>query len=547
MKFTKAKTVKAENENSYTIMIVDDQEINLAILDDILTPLGYDVIKARNGEEALGLISQSIPDLMLLDIVMPVMDGNELCKRLKEDPSRRDIPVVMVTSLEGTEEMVKSLECGADDFLTKPVNPVELKARVQSLLKKKSLHDQLKGAYRHINGLTDFADMELSNLSHETFSYIDTNGTLVAKLLRRAEEETDRPTHILLGKWIDKERVAGSLYSSEKGRPSRDAVRSSFKERSQSADTIPSGSKAIYLEENRDPSNWRYAFGNEISAAVGAIKNYAVFKREQADDIIIAFNYGRSVSEHESDVMKNLLLLANVFTVISSQMDEIDNAFKYLISALSRAAEAKDEETASHLLRVNRFAEIIAEELKMPPQFSRDISFLAQMHDVGKLHIPHKILKKPGRLNDDEISIVKNHTYYGANILGDEPRLVMAREIALCHHESFDGSGYPEGIKGEQIPISARIVTLTDVYDALRSQRTYKPAIPHDEVFKIITEGDGRTMPTQFDPDVISAFIKREKDFEEIYHQLRDELEAERYSPPRKEAPEPEKFIAESR
>ena len=144
------------NKHNCKILLVDDQEIILAIFETHISSLGYHIIKARNGEEALEKINREMPDLILLDIIMPVMDGYEVCRRVKANKQTRDIPVIVLTSLDKTEDLVKALECGADEFLNKTVNPVEMKARVRSLLKKKALSDQLKSAYQHINNLTVF-------------------------------------------------------------------------------------------------------------------------------------------------------------------------------------------------------------------------------------------------------------------------------------------------------------------------------------------------------------------------------------------------------
>ena len=169
-------------QSQYTILAVDDQELNLAILEDYLVPLGYRVIKARNGREALEQIQSARPDLVLLDIMMPEIDGYEVCRRVKENPESRDIPVVMVTSLEGTDDLVKALESGADEFLTKPVNDIEIRARVKSLLKKKTLNDQLKSAYTHINNLNMFAENKLAELSSEAFRGGEAHKHLIERL-----------------------------------------------------------------------------------------------------------------------------------------------------------------------------------------------------------------------------------------------------------------------------------------------------------------------------------------------------------------------------
>jgi HD-GYP domain-containing protein (c-di-GMP phosphodiesterase class II) len=141
------------------------------------------------------------------------------------------------------------------------------------------------------------------------------------------------------------------------------------------------------------------------------------------------------------------------------------------------------------------------------------------MHDVGKLHVHPDILKKPGRLNPKEWEEVKKHTIYGLHILGDDPRLAMAREVAVAHHERWDGSGYPYGLAGEDIPLSARIVMMADTYDALRSARPYKPAYDHATALKIITKGDDYLKPGYFDPRVLEAFGDIHRVMEDIYRQ----------------------------
>lgn len=512
-------------QNQYSILVVDDQEINLAILEDYLVPLGYRVIKARNGREALAQIESARPDLVLLDIMMPEIDGYEVCRRVKENPQSRDIPVVMVTSLEGTEDLVKALESGADEFLTKPVNEIEIQSRVKSLLKKKTLNDQLKSAYSHINSLTLFAEKKLAELKLEAFSGGEAHKHLIERLLRISVDDTTSPTHILLGKGAGKSLVDGVLYYYENGRVETSQVSGraegllGYAEKYSDIEMeLTECSSRIY---NGDECNTYLCA--EIKKQIGVIDNFIICDSKKADSLVMAFNYGKEVTSHDADILRSFLLFYNVFTTISGNMDEIDGAFKYLVTALARAAEANDEETGNHIVRVNEYARILAEEMKMPSDFTRDIGFFAQMHDVGKIHIHISLLRKSGGLTDEEAKMVRNHTVYGSMILGDEPRLKMARDIALCHQERYDGSGYPRGLKGDEIPVSGRIVALADVYDALRSKRSYKPAFPHQRTVEIITKGDGKTLPQHFDPKVLEAFIKREKEFESIYHSLTDE------------------------
>ncbi len=158
--------------------------------------------------------------------------------------------------------------------------------------------------------------------------------------------------------------------------------------------------------------------------------------------------------------------------------------FYYTISALARAAEANDEDTGRHIQRVNKYAALVASELGLPAREVEAISRSAQMHDVGKVHIHPDILRKTSKLTPEEWEIMKTHCEAGARILGDHPRLRVAAEIASTHHERWDGTGYPRGLQGEEIPISGRICIVADIYDALRSARSYKPAFSHDQAAK---------------------------------------------------------------
>ncbi|MBF0567224.1 MAG: HD domain-containing protein, partial [Nitrospirae bacterium] len=206
---------------------------------------------------------------------------------------------------------------------------------------------------------------------------------------------------------------------------------------------------------------------------------------------------------------------------LSSQVQETEDAFDYLVYSLARAAEANDEDTGNHIIRVGRYCAVIARYLGLDEKFIQAIRIQATLHDVGKIHTPAQILKKPGKLTDDEWIEMKKHTIYGAKIIGDHFRLSMAANIALTHHEKWDGSGYPNRLKGENIPLEGRIIALSDVYDALRNARVYKPAFDSETTSGIIIEGDGRVMPSHFDPRVLDAFKRNVSKFEEIYEELK--------------------------
>lgn len=337
-------------ERRSRILVVDDEDLNLQLIEALLAPLGYEVILARDGEEALRRTQEALPDLILLDAMMPKLDGFEVTRRLKEDEDTRIIPIVMVTALQEVQARVMALEMGADDFLAKPVDKTELRARVQSLLKVKAYNDRMR------------------NYQQE----------LEAEVAKRTEE-------------------------------------------------------------------------------------------------------------------------------LQQAFEKVKESSLETIYRLARAAEYKDEDTGTHVLRMSHYAAAVARELGLPEDEVESILYAAPMHDVGKIGIPDRILLKPGKLDPDEWKVMKQHTLIGGKILsGSEAGFIkLAEVIALTHHEKWDGSGYPNGLAGEEIPIAGRITAIADVFDALTSKRPYKEPFPLEKSFGIIREGRG----THFDPAVVDAFF----------------------------------------
>jgi len=236
---------------------------------------------------------------------------------------------------------------------------------------------------------------------------------------------------------------------------------------------------------------------------------------------IVAFNYPDEATSYDAEVLKSLSVVIGSLVTLSTAVKETDRAFIYTIEALARSCEAADEETGNHIIRVNRYSEALAKALGLADQFVESIAYSAQMHDVGKVHIPSSIIRKEGPLDDQEMAIMKQHPEFGARIIGTAPRLAMSREIALSHHENWDGSGYPFSLKGEEIPLSGRVVKVADVYDALRSKRSYKPALSHEQTLEIFRGGDSRVRPSRhFDPAVLQAFFSIEKSMAGIYAEL---------------------------
>ena len=332
------------------ILVVDDQPQNVELLEARLLPEGYAVIKAANGEEALERLSGNPVDLILLDVMMPGMDGFEVTRRIRQDDMHRLLPIVLVTALRDSEDRVKGIEAGCDDFISKPFDKTELLARVRSLLKVKAYND-LMAHYR---------------------------GELESEVGRRTEE------------------LKGAL--------------------------------------------------ERIKAA------------------------------------------------------SLDTIYR-----LSMAAEYRDEDTGAHIKRMSRYSAAVARRMGLDEAAVEIILYAAPMHDLGKIGIPDQILLKPGKLDPIEWDIMKLHTVIGAKILAgsDAEFIRLAASIAECHHEKWDGSGYPRGLQGTDIPIAGRIAAIADVFDALTSRRPYKEPFSVEKTLAIIRDG----RQSHFDPDVVDAFL----------------------------------------
>ncbi len=514
-------------------LVIDDEQSERTVLQTRLAACGYDVRTVVDGHEGLSILDEFRPDCVLVDLVMPGLDGYSVCADVKARHPDGNVAVVVVSGALGRSERIRAYEAGADFCLQKPVAQIELSACLRTLqsarerdLERRDLAiehaessaaraDAIRGldaALGQATGALDLLDPQDADSAEHVVH-------LLVPVLRREGEEPGRPTHAYIGAACDDGHFRGFVYSSDATGIKRHPGPVRLADVRAGLGPLATGELVNWTRggEVLDP----LGLGDSvIPKMVGGVEAYAALAA--GSRVAVLLNFPAATADLQAPILRTLFLQARAVRALVEQAQVTDSSLMYVIGALARASEANDEDTGNHILRVNEFSRVLAEEIGCAPDLVRQIHRLAQMHDVGKIHVRREILRKNGPLTPEEWSEMKLHTLYGVKILGDSPRLEVARQIAIAHHERWDGSGYPYGLAGERIPVAARVVTLADVYDALRSRRSYKPEFDHGRASDILRNGDGRVEPRFFDPAVLAAFERRQADFEAIYESLRD-------------------------
>lgn len=503
------------NQIMARILCVDDEPLNLSLLDAMLSPRGYDLVLASSGPEALEKIQTERVDICLLDLMMPGMDGFEVCRRIKADEEHSNIPVVMITAHADMENRIRGTEAGAEDFISKPFDSAEVLARIKMLLHVKGLNDRLNSAYHNIAKLSTFGEQIITGFDPVSFDFMEKIDSIVQQIIRQRFDFIDNPQIVVIGMLDQAGTAQWMRYEAIRGEIDRSTIKINIDHKLAFSD---SGKPEVVYYNEADAELVDSALVMELGKLLIPVTNLVRYSNDSF--CLIALNYGREVTGYDAAVLSSVVMQSLFLRSLATQARDTESAFEYTVLALARASEANDEDTGDHILRVGTYCALIAGHLGMPEKMVQTIRIQAALHDVGKIHISPAILKKQDKLTEDEWREMKLHTVHGSKIIGGHHRMGTAVRIAISHHERYDGSGYPQGLVGEQIPIEARIMNLADQYDALRNTRCYKAAFDHATSKQILMKGDGRTLPKHFDPVVLQAFSVLENQFEDVYASL---------------------------
>lgn len=469
----------------FIIVNVDDNDMNLLLIQTYLNSLDAQFVNFSDSLNALEYIRNNRCDMLIVDYKMPGMDGIELTRQIKRIDA--EIPVIMITASTSEEAVqIKALEAGVNDFIIKPINKIILLNRTKNFMK-------MRKAILHLMNEEKFLQEQIDQATENLQKHISDLQT------------AQRITH--LGSWTW-DIMTGKLHWSEETYRIFNLEAGSFEP-----------TYEIFLDFVHP--NDRLLIQQAVDYAVFHNTPYNFRHRIIVNGTIKYVHERGSVTYNAKREPVQMIGTIYDITEVTEAYLALEQKEHETLNVLSKTAEFKDVETSKHVKRVSEYAVLMARQIGLSNKEQEILRYAAPLHDIGKVGTPDRILLKHGKLSHEEMELMREHTSIGGQILQDakSPFLQAGYVIALSHHEKFDGTGYPNGLKGEEIPLYGRIVAIADVFDALTSNRPYKNAWDFNEAMHYIKENAG----SHFDPELVRVFVRHRDEIYTIFTQNEDE------------------------
>jgi putative nucleotidyltransferase with HDIG domain len=512
------RTDAMDEQKKETILFVDDEESILKVVSEYFKRRGYRILAAANGAEAMRIIENEKVDCCFTDINMPVMNGLDLAENIRLCDNT--MPVIVMTGYPSLENTIQTIKNGVVDFLIKPVNLRQMELCMQRVLKQRGLFienillkEEVKGKERleTLNQELLYKVEELNILNKIMSKF--TSIVSAADIFKRAVDLALEISHADFTKF--------HIFNESVSQPFEVAFARVPRDSSQFPAGRPNPQAAAAATPSVDPASLVELILEVVSDEIPLLISQNNGARGLPKDLLSVMLVPLKIREKVFGVLtagilegtsrfseKDIYYLAFLAQSAAQSIENLalyeniyENLFETLYAFVS-AVEARDLYTRQHSSRVTGISLIIGRQLGCSGEELDILNFAGHLHDIGKIGIRDDILLKPGRLTQEEFEKIKEHPAIGANILGQLGMWEKERQIIRCHHERFDGTGYPDGLKEKEIPFLARILSVADVYDAMASDRAYRKRMEERIILKVIHEGSG----TQFDPDIVAAF-----------------------------------------